>query len=69
MFINNKGEAININGSLVVMSQRLDVKTGQEVKVEFISSKNDYRQGIELSLDKKKGCIEVNNHKLNAPVS
>ncbi|WP_339061235.1 hypothetical protein [Tepidibacillus marianensis] len=68
MFIKNKGEAININGSLVVMSQRLEVKTGQDVKIEFIRSKNDYRQGIEFSLDKRKGYIEVNNQKLNSPV-
>ena len=68
MFIKNKGEAININGGLVVMSQKLEVKTDQYVKIEFIRSKNDYRQGIELSLDKRKGCIEVNNQKLNSPV-
>lgn len=68
MFIKNKGEPIKINGSLVVMSQRLEVKIGQDVKVEFIRSKNDFRQGIELSLDKRKGYIEVNNKKINSPV-
>ncbi len=68
MFMKNKGEAININGSLVVMSQRLEVKTGQDIKIEFIRSKNDYRQGIEFSLDKRKGYIEVNKQKINSPV-
>ncbi|PLR79589.1 hypothetical protein CVD25_22450 [Bacillus canaveralius] len=68
MFIKNKGEAININGSLVVMSHRLEVNTGQDVKIEFIRTKNDFRQGIEFSLDKRKGYIEVNNQKLNSPV-
>lgn len=68
MFIQNKGEPLNINGNLVVMSHRIDVTRGQEVKIEFISSKNDHRQGIEISLDKRKGYIEVNDQKLNSPV-
>lgn len=68
MFIKNKGEAININGSLVIMSQRLEVKTGQNAKIEFIKSKNDYRQGIELSLDKRKGYIEIKDQKLISPI-
>lgn len=53
---------------VVVMSQRLEVKTGQDVKVEFIRRKNEYWQGIELSLYKRKGYIEVNKQKLNSPV-
>ncbi len=68
MFIKNNGETININGSPVVMSQRVEVKIGQNVKIEFISSINDFRQGIELSLDKRNGYIEVNKQKLNSPV-
>jgi hypothetical protein len=35
--------------------------------VEFIGSENDYRQGIEIYLDKSKGYIEVKDQKLNLP--
>ncbi|MCG1021456.1 hypothetical protein [Sutcliffiella horikoshii] len=68
MFIKNKGEALNINGSQVVMSKRFEVKLGQDIKIEFISCRNEYRQGIELSLDKRKGYIEINSQRIKSPV-
>lgn len=68
MFINNKGQPVTLNGNQIVMSHRVDVVKNQEATIEIISCNNEYRQGIELSIDKRKGFIEVNNQKLTAPV-
>jgi hypothetical protein len=68
MFIQTNGEPVVINGVQVVMSYRVEVKKGQEVKIDFISSKSSFRQGIEISLDKRKGFVEVNSQNLFTPV-
>lgn len=68
MFIANSGGPIEMDGKLIIMSQRFEVVTGQEVRIEFIESSSIFRQGIELSLDRRKGLLEINGENLHAPV-
>jgi hypothetical protein len=68
LFIQKKGEPIEVNGKKIVMSHRIEVSKGQMLKIEFLNSENKYRQGIEFSVDKRKGQVEINGEVLTAPV-
>lgn len=68
MFIEHKGKPLNIDGNQVVMSHKVEVVKNQEVRIELISWKSEYRQGIEVSLDTRKGMVEVNGEKLSDPI-
>lgn len=68
LFIQNKGEPLNINGRKIVMSHQIDITQGQVLTIEFIKSATKYRQGIEISVDKRKGQVEINEEKYTAPV-
>jgi len=63
-----KGEPIEFQDKKVMMSFRIPVKKGQEIQVEFIKYDETYQQGFEISIDQKKGFIEVNDQKLISPV-
>ncbi|BBI32302.1 hypothetical protein [Cohnella abietis] len=68
LFIEKKGESLDINGKKIVMSHRIEVSKEQVLTIEFMDSEATCRQGIELSVDKRKGQVEINGELLTAPV-
>jgi len=65
---NAKGGPIDCQGKSVMMSYKIPVAKGQEVEIEFLQYNETYQQGFEVSIDQRKGFIEVNGQRLNAPV-
>lgn len=63
-----KGCPIIYDGKNVVMSYSISVKKEQEVEVEFIHFDEMYQQGFEVSVDQRKGLVEVNAKKYISPV-
>ncbi|WP_148134548.1 hypothetical protein [Candidatus Formimonas warabiya] len=63
-----KGGPIDYNGKNVVMAKKIPVKSGQEVEIEILRFNGDSKQGFEVSIDQRKGYIEVNGQKLNSPI-
>ncbi|MDA8235191.1 MAG: hypothetical protein M0Z31_10400 [Clostridia bacterium] len=68
MLANAKGEPIDYEGKSVMMSYKIPVLKGQEVEVEFLDYNDTYQQGFEVSIDQRKGTVEINGQKLSAPV-
>lgn len=64
-----KGGPVNYQGRSVMMSYKMPIIKGQEISVEILKYNNDtVEQGFELSVDQRKGEIEVNDKILKDPV-
>lgn len=63
-----KGGPIDYKGKSVEMSCKIPVTKAQEIKIELLHFKENYQQGFEVSIDQRKGHIEVNGEKLTNPV-
>jgi len=63
-----KGGPIVYQDNNVSMSIKLSVAKEQEIEFEFIKFDKRFRQGFEVSVDKKKGYIVVNEQKLVSPI-
>ena len=62
-FINSKGKPIEYKGKTIYMIDYFDVPIGKsKIRVEFISTDSDWKQGIELQIN---GNLIVNNQKLS----
>jgi hypothetical protein len=68
LFIQKKGQPLDINGKKIVMSHEIEVSKGEVLTIEFINSETNYRQGIEISVDNRKGQVDINGEQLTAPV-
>ncbi|GLC31553.1 hypothetical protein [Clostridium omnivorum] len=68
MLAEAKGGPIDYHGKRVMMSYKIPVTTGQDVLVEILRYDNIFEQGIAISIDKRKGIVEVNSQKTNAPI-
>lgn len=63
-----KGGPIDFQDKAVVMSYKMPINKGQEVFVEILNYNTTVDQGFELSVDQRKGFIEVNGQKLKSPI-
>ena len=69
MLAEAKGGPINYQGRDVMMSHKIPIINGQEILVEILKYKNDaVEQGFEVSVDQRKGVVDVNDQKIKAPV-
>lgn len=51
------------NRNDVVRWDVLNIKKEQDLKLEFISTNSNFKQGIRIAVDVGKGHVEVNGHK------
>jgi len=63
-----KGEPIEFKGKSVVMSYKIPITRAQEVEIEILHFNGDLKQGFEVSIDQRKGYIDVNGQKVTAPL-
>lgn len=63
-----KGGPIDFKGKSVEMSYRISVSKAQEIEIEILYYNGEFQQGFEISLDQRKGHIEVDGQKLTTPV-
>ena len=70
MLAEAKGGPICFEGRSVIMGYEIPISKGQEVIVEFLKCSDDelVDQGFEVSIDKRKGYIEIYDQKFNHPV-
>ena len=68
MLADAKGGPIDYNGKNVFLSYKMPVRKGQEVEIEFMEYDKNYHQGIEVSIDQRKGEVDINGQKLVSPV-
>lgn len=50
------------------MSHRISVIKAQEIEIEILHYNGEFQQGFEISIDQRKGYIEVDGQKLTIPV-
>ena len=63
-----EGKPIIYQGKNVILSHEIAIAKDQEIEIEILQNNTKYKQGFAISVDKRKGFIEVNGQKLNAPV-
>ncbi|MCP2517545.1 MAG: hypothetical protein ACN6OP_21095 [Pseudomonadales bacterium] len=61
LFIESKGQPVEVSGKLVYMVDRISISKSQRVTVSFESKSSVWRQGIHLSTV---GMFEVNGQKI-----
>lgn len=66
MLSDSKGGPIDFQGRSVMMSYKIPITKGQEVFVEIIKYNDTVEQGFEVSVDQRKGFVEVNGQKIKA---
>lgn len=68
MLSDAKGGPIDYQGSSVMMSYKIPINKGQDVFVEILKYNDTVEQGFEVSVDQRKGLVEVNDQKIKAPI-
>lgn len=68
MLSDAKGGPIDYQGRSVMMSYKIPINKGQDVFVEILKYNDIVEQGFEVSVDQRKGLVEVNDQKINAPI-
>ncbi|MBL0386937.1 hypothetical protein JJB07_09750 [Tumebacillus sp. ITR2] len=68
LFIQNKGEPIDFDGSPIHMSYRFQVVHGQTIDIELRSSNSTLRQGFRMNLANKKSYFVVNEQQIHSLV-
>lgn len=63
-----EGGPINYQGKNVTLSYKIPIVKGQELEIEILRDNLKYKQGIALSVDRRKGCIEINGQELKSPI-
>lgn len=68
ILVNAKGGPIDYKGKNITLSFRHSIESEQEIEFEFVNFNKEVRQGIEVSVEQKKGYVEVNGQKIVSPI-
>ncbi|ARU61611.1 hypothetical protein CBW65_11755 [Tumebacillus avium] len=68
IFIETQGKPFEHEGKLVSMGFTASVSKGQQVTLELISANSELEQGIEVSVDSRKGEVEFSEGKVKRPI-
>ena len=68
MLSDAKGGPIDYQGRSIMMSCKVPIVKGQEVFIEILKHNDIVEQGFKVSIDQRKGSIEINNQKINTPI-